>query len=136
MTAAAAALQKGVFGALSGDAPLAALLGGAKVFDGVPAGTAFPYVSFGRASVFDWSTATEGGAEVLFSLHVWSQAKGAREAQAIMERVGARLDAGLGALDGHRLINLRLVSSETRFDEKAPAQRGTLRFRAVLEPEV
>lgn len=135
MTAAAAALQRSVFQALSGDAALGLLLGGAKVFDGAPTGTPLPYVSFGRASAFDWSTTTEEGTEVLFSLHVWSRGKGAKEAQAIMERVGARLRAGLGALDGHRLINLRLVSGETRFDEKAGVEQGTMRFRAVLEPQ-
>ena len=133
MTAATSALQKGVFASLAGDPALLALLGGARIFDGPPANTPFPYVTFGRTSVFDWSTGTEDGTEQLFSLHVWSRAKGRKEALEIMARIEARLEEGLGALDGWHLVNLRLEFSETRFDEDLSVQHGLLRFRAVLE---
>lgn len=133
MTAPAQALQKAVFSALSGDAPLVALLGGPRLFDGAPTGTPFPYVTFGRTSVYDWSTDSDNGTEQLFSLHVWSRAKGRKEALAIMERIEARVGAGLGALEGHHLVNLRLEFSETRFDEDLSVQHGLMRYRAVLE---
>jgi hypothetical protein len=130
---AAGALRKGVWAALSGDAALGALLGGVKVFDGAPAGTALPYVTFGRSASFDWSTATEKGTEVLFTLHAWARGAGRRGVEAIVERVAGRLEAGLDALDGHRLVNLRLEAVETNFEEDAAVQHGALRFRAVLE---
>lgn len=133
MTAPAGALQRAVFQALDGDAALVALMGGQRVFDGAPAGTSFPYLTFGRTSVYDWSTDTERGTEQLFSLHVWSRAKGRRETQDIMERIETRLAEGLEALDGHHLVNLRLEFSETRFDEDLSVQHGLMRFRAVLE---
>ena len=73
---AAAELQKAVFAALGGDAALLALMGAGKIIDHAPANVPFPYISFGRASVFDWSTSTETGSEHLLTLHVWSKAKG------------------------------------------------------------
>lgn len=133
MTQAAQALQKAVFTALAGDAALVALLGGARVFDGAPTGTPFPYITFGRTSVYDWSTDTDSGTEQLFTLHVWSRERGRKQAQAIMERVRDRLAETLGALEAHRLVNLRLEFSEMRFDEDLSVQHGLLRFRAVLE---
>ena len=48
-------LQKAVFEALAGDAALAALIG-TRIFDHAPANVAFPYVTFGRTSIYDWST--------------------------------------------------------------------------------
>src|SRR5690606_31296217 len=80
MTDAAADLQKALFAALAGDAALVSALGGAKVFDHAPAHVAFPYVTFGRTSVHDWSTDAERGAEHLVTLHVWSKARGRMEA--------------------------------------------------------
>ena len=91
MTAAAADLQKALFSALTGDAALVSALGGAKVFDHAPAHAAFPYVTFGRTSVYDWSTGTESGAEQLLTLHVWSKARGRKETLDIMNKL-ARQD--------------------------------------------
>ena len=133
MTAAAADLQKALFEALNGDAALVAALGGAKVLDHAPANVAFPYITFGRTSVYDWSTSTESGTEQLFTLHVWSKAKGKAEALAVMEIVRRRLDAGALALDGRHLVNLTFEFAEARFDEDLSVYHGLLRYRAVME---
>jgi hypothetical protein len=117
---AAIALQKAIFAALSGDAALAASVGGARIYDHVPANAAFPYITFGRLSRSDWSTASEDGAEHMFTLHVWSKARGKSQAAAIMERVRVLLhDADL---------------ADIRFDDDHDVYRGAMRFRAVTEP--
>jgi hypothetical protein len=133
MTAATADLQKAIFTALLADTGLVAVLGGGKVFDHAPASVAFPYVTLGRASVYDWSTATEPGTEQLLTLHVWSKARGKKEALDIMERVRLVLDGAPLDLDGHQLIDLRLVYSEARYDDDIDVYHGQLRFRAVTE---
>lgn len=133
MTAAAAELQRAIFGALTGDAELRAALGGPRVYDHAPANVAFPYVTFGRTSVFDWSTSTENGTEHLFTLHVWSKAKGKEEVHALMERVRAILHDGTPALAGFSLVNLRLEFVEARFNDDLAVYHGMLRFRATLE---
>ena len=76
---------KAIFETLKGEAALTALLGSAKIYDHAPANVSFPYITFGRTSIYDWSTGTEIGTEQLFTLHVWSKAKGKKETLDIME---------------------------------------------------
>ena len=134
MTAPAAEVQKAIHAALSGDAGVLALLGGARVYDHAPPNVPFPYITFGRTSIYDWSTGTESGTEQLLTLHVWSKGKGKKEAHALVDAVGERLNDADLALDGHTLVNLRLEFSEVRFDEDQSVHHGLLRFRAVTEP--
>ncbi|MFN4272140.1 MAG: DUF3168 domain-containing protein [Aliihoeflea sp.] len=130
---AAIELQKAVFAALAGDAALAALLGGSKIYDHAPAGVAFPYLTFGRISVFDWSVDGGAGVELLFSLNAWSKARGKSEALAIVERTRALLhEAGL-ELEGHRLVNLRAERAEAGFVDDIDTHHARLSFRAVVE---
>jgi hypothetical protein len=133
MTAAAADLQKALFGALAGNTALVSVLGGAKIFDHAPASVAFPYVTFGRTSVYDWSTSTESGTEQLLTLHVWSKARGKKETLDIMECVRAAFDQAPLDLDDHHLVNLRLNYSEAHYDDDLDVHHGLLRFRAVTE---
>lgn len=133
MTAPASELQKAIFDALKGDAALTALLGGAKIHDQAPANVAFPYITFGRTSIYDWSTGTESGTEQLFTLHVWSKAKGKKEALDIMERAKALLHDQALALDEHALVNCRLEFADARHDDDLSVYHGLLRFRAVVE---
>lgn len=133
MTASAVDLQKALFATLSGDNELVALLGGAKIFDHAPADVRFPYLTFGRTSIYDWSTSTEAGSEQLFTLHIWSKAKGRKEVLGIMEIVKARLDDAALSLDGHHLVNLRFEFGEASYDDDLSVHQCLLRFRAVTE---
>ena len=128
----AAELQKAIFEALAANGALAALVG-TRVFDHAPANAAFPYITFGRTSLYDWSTGTESGTEQLFTLHVWSKAKGKKEALEIMDLARATLHDAALELEGHNLVNLRLEFSEARYDDRNEAHHGLLRFRAVVE---
>lgn len=134
MTSAAIELQKAVFAALSGNASLTAALGGSRIHDHAPANVAFPYITFGRTTVHDWSTGTEDGCEHIFTLHVWSKAKGKSQALEIMDIAGTALHDAELALDGHRLVNLRREFEEARYDDDLAVHHGLVRFRAVTEP--
>jgi len=136
MTSPAVDLQKAIHGLLTADAALVARLGGQKVFDATPPNAAFPYVSFGRTSMYDWSTGTESGTEQLFTIHVWSKAKGKTETLEIMETIRQLVDAAPPELEGHALVNLQLEFAEVRFDDDISVHHGLLRFRAVTEPQI
>ncbi|RWQ04590.1 DUF3168 domain-containing protein [Mesorhizobium sp.] len=133
MTAPAAALQKALFQALDADGSLSAALGGAKLFDHVPENIPFPYVAFGRTSVYDWVTGREKDAEQLFTLHFWSKSEARKEVLDVMDMVSARLQDAALALDEHHRVNLRLEFTEVRYDEDLSACHGLLRFLAVTE---
>jgi hypothetical protein len=133
MTSAAAELQTAIFSALSNDSALVAELGGSRIYDQAPASVAFPYITFGRTSVYDWSTGTESGTEQLFTLHIWSKARGKKEVLEVMELARQRLDNAALPLSGHHLVNLRLEFAEARYDDDLAVHHGLLRFRAVTE---
>ena len=129
----AAELQKAIFETLGANAALTEVVG-TRIFDHAPANAAFPYITFGRTSVYDWSTGTESGTEQLFTLHAWSKSKGKKEVLEIMELARETLHDAPLDLDGHRLVNLRLEFSEARYDDRNEGHHGLLRFRAVTEP--
>jgi Protein of unknown function (DUF3168) len=132
MTAAVAELQKAIFAALGDAAPVVDKVGG-RIHDQAPAAVQFPYVTFGRTSLYDWSTGTESGTEQLFTLHIWSKAKGKKETLDIMEAIRARLDHARLPLDTQHLVDLTLEFAEARHDDDLSVHHGLLRFRAITE---
>jgi hypothetical protein len=134
MTTAAVALRAAIYDALVADAPLTTLLGGPKVYDEVPRAAVFPYVTLGEAEISDWSTATEGGAEVQLTLHAWSRQGGHREAHEIAGALLQALDDAPLSLTDHRLVNLRFATADIRREADGRTYRALLRFRAVTEP--
>ena len=133
MAAAAVELQKVIFAALRGDAAISAVVGN-RIHDHAPANVRFPYLTFGRSSAYDWSTGTEIGTEHLFSIHVWSKARGKTETLELMGRVEELLRDGKLVPQGHHLVNLTPNFAESRFDEELSLYHGLLRYRAVTEP--
>ncbi len=134
MTAASWAVQRALHAALTTSPSVLAVLGGPRIYDDVPRGAAYPYMSFGLSTVRDWSTGNEDSDEHVVTLHVWSQAPGRQEAQEIIAVVRAALHDQSLALTGHRLINLRHEFSDTRREADAETFHGIVRFRAVTEP--
>lgn len=134
MTSATLELQKAVFDTLTANETLVGLLGEARIYDHAPANVAFPYITFGRTTGFDWSTSTEDGSEHIFTVHVWSKERGKSETLAIIEAARAALSAGSLSLEWHSLVNLQREFEEVRYDEDLQLYHGLLRFRAVTEP--
>lgn len=128
-------LQQSIFAALSADAALTALIGAGRVFDDVPQATQLPYVTLGPVTAQDWSTGTEPGTEHLISVHVWSDARGKKQAHAILAAIRAALHDRPLTVAGHNLINLRHERSDTRQNADGEAIHAIARFRAVTEPE-
>lgn len=133
MISAALELQRAVFAALSGDTELVAVLGAGRIHDHAPANLAFPYITFGRSSVYDWSTGTEDGNEHIFTLHVWSKADGKTQALEIMAHARRVLHDTNLAMTEHRLVNLREEFEEARYNDDHAVYHGVLRFRATTE---
>ncbi|WP_245454190.1 DUF3168 domain-containing protein [Aquabacter cavernae] len=131
---AALALRQALYARLASDAPLLALLGGARVYDGAPSDAAFPFVTLGEALVSDGAVMPEGGTEQSLMLHAYSRAGGRREGFAIAAAVQQALHDAPLALSGHRLANLRATTAEVRRDGDGRTYHAVIRFRAVTEP--
>ena len=133
MSSPARALQEAVFTALAADLTLQDLLGGAHVHDGAPRNAAAPYVHLGEVNARDWSTATDEGADISFAVVAWSRLAGRSQALAIADQVRAVLHGAPLPLDGHRLVNLRHLATESARAEKPEGRRAVVRFRAKVE---
>jgi hypothetical protein len=128
----AQALTEAMRAALLAHAPLSALLGGGHVHEERPRGGREPMVLFETIETRDWSTADQKAHEHFVVLAVRTNSRSRRLAQQILDEIEAVLDgAGLN-LDGHRLVNLRIVFwSVVRQGETFGAN---VRFRAATEP--
>ena len=101
----------------------------------MPQGTPLPYVTLGPVTAQDWSTGSEDGTEHLVTVHVWSGARGKKQAHEILGAIRAALhDQPLELLPAIASINLRHEHSEVRRDPDGETIHGTARFRAVTEP--
>ncbi len=92
-----------------------------------------PSSTIGRATVSDWSTGTEEGAEHRLTLDVWSRQRGMSEAHAIAGAIRAALNDAALTLDGHALVNLRFETADIARDPDGITVHGVVRFRAVTE---
>lgn len=133
MTSAALELQKALFARLHENSELAGLMIGVRLYDQAPANAKFPYLTFGRTSVYDWSTDTESGSEHLVTLHAWSKERGKSQCHDLIEAVRAALDDAALALPGHALVRLRAEYSEVRYEDDTDVHHGLIRFRALTE---
>ena len=131
MPTATTALRAAIHAALTEDAALTALLGGPKVYDEVPPGAAFPYVTLGETRLADASTATEAGFEHQLTLHAWSRQGGHREAHEIAGALLQALDDAPLALAGHELVTLRFALADIRREPDGRTYHALVRFRAL-----
>jgi hypothetical protein len=134
MPSATFALQKAIHLALTNAPTVTTQLGGPRIYDHVPRGQPYPYVTFAQTSDRDWSTGTEAGSEHTVTLHVWTEAAGRKQALAILDAIATALHDAPLSLDGHRLINLRREFTDATRLDADDAYRGLLRLRAVTEP--
>ncbi len=134
MSTAAAALRAAVHAALAADASLAALLGGAKVYDEPPKSVVFPYVTLGDARTVALAPPDERTEEHQLTLHAWSRQGGHREAHLVAGALVQALDDAALTLSGHQLINLRLALADIRREADGRTYHALVRFRAVTEP--
>ena len=126
------ALRKAIRAYLLADAGFSAAFG-QKLYDEAPRGTEPPYALFAEAQLRDWSADLSPGAEQLFTIGVTSTMRGLSESLELAQRIADLLDEAALSLEGHRLIDLRFHSMETRREQSGRFARVNLRFRATTE---
>jgi len=132
---AAGALQKAVFQALSADAALAALVGGA-IFDAPPQGSVPPvYVSLGPEVVRDRSDQATGGARHDFTVSVVTDADGFMGAKTVAAAVSDVLAAEIPALERGALVALFFLKARAAREAAGTVRRIDLTFRALVDDD-
>lgn len=123
-------LQQSVYQTLSNDGTLSALIQG--VFDHVPQGSAYPFVTIGECVVRDFSNAEKQGTENRLSIHVFSRGQGRREASLIMERICTLLNNTALSVTGQALVSSHFTASGITLSDDGATYQGTLQFTVRL----
>jgi hypothetical protein len=129
---AASVLQTAIYTALTTAPPISA-----PVYDEVPQGTVLSkYVVIGDTALErPWDTHDSEGSEQYPQLDIWSNAKGAREAQLIMEEIDARLHNVLLALSAGQTVLLQRDLARVFKDQPVAGEtwrHGILRYRVLV----
>jgi hypothetical protein len=127
-----AALQKAIFAALTTSPAIA----GGRVYDRVPAGPTFPYVSIGDEQVLDDGDTCSDGWEVTSDVHVWSRpAAGSKaEVKDLAAAIVPRLAVTTISVTGFRVLIAELETSRVFRDPDGITEHAVLTFRHVLSP--
>jgi hypothetical protein len=132
MTSPANELMTAIQTRLTADAALVALIGPGGLSDRRVNRLDLPVVVAGSVETRDFSTATEPGAEIIFTLEAWS-GEGRRAAEAIAEALRNLLDGADLALSGRHLVNLRHRRTVSHREPKTTFFVAEASFRAVVE---
>jgi len=130
MATAVRPLQTAVYGKLTGHAPLVALVSG--VYDEVPEGTAYPYVSFGSIIETASDAHDRQGLETFLTLHVWSDYPGNGEAADIFAALDAALDRQPLSVSGFTDVSIAHVSHEFVKDPDPAIRHVNAQYRVWL----
>ncbi|MFB9149628.1 DUF3168 domain-containing protein [Roseovarius ramblicola] len=131
----AAPLQAAIWQRLSGDAALAALVGGA-IYDAAPQG-AVPdlYVALGPEEARGRGDGTGAGAEHRVTVSVVSAAAGFLAAKRTAGAVSDALEGAALGLDRGRLVSLNFLRARARRSRDAQRRRIDLTFRARVDDD-
>lgn len=130
-------LQEAVYGTLTADATLTALVGD-RIYDAPPHFAADeapgePWMTLGDERVDDWSTKDGAGAVHVLTIAVHAPARGFAEAKKVAGAVcDALLDAAPAPARGH-VVHIGFVSGRTRRSDNDLMRRIELRFRVLIE---
>lgn len=127
------AVQAAIYDLLSGDAALAALIGGA-IHDDLPAGAVTgTYLIIGTGEVRDRSHQTGAMAEHRITISVVSDAEGFRTAKEVAGVVSEALVDARPVLTRGRVIGTTFFRARARRDRRSGARRIDMTFRVLVE---
>lgn len=121
--------QTAIYERLSKDANLSAAISG--VFDFVPEGQPYPYVTLGEDTATDTSTFSTVGQEVTATLHTWSQYKGFSEVKNLHSLVLKAMTSPL-VVNGWTCSFLMVDLESSIRDTDGITRHGIIRLRYVL----
>lgn len=121
------ALQAAIYTRLSGYA------GMPTVYDDVPENAAYPYIAIGEDTFVPWDTDDSVGTECTITLHVWSTARGKREAKAILGLMYDALHRYNLQVEGYEMLTLEFDFADVILDADGLTRHGVARYRTFLE---
>jgi len=125
-------LQGAIVARLKADAIVASLING-RIYDSVPVGAAFPYVSIGPVDSNEDDADCITGLEVAQQIDCWSRATGFPECKKLVDAVRAALHGYEPDLASNAVVFFEHRSSRITRDPDGITSHGILGFEAAIE---
>lgn len=122
------AIQQAIFTRLKNYAPLTV-----PVYDDVPQGADFPYVSIGDDTLIPFDQDACLGAEATVTLHTWSRERGRKQTKMIQGVLYDALHRYALQVDGSHTVDCLWEMSESFLDPDGHTRHGVSRFRVLLQ---
>ena len=127
-------VQGAVTAALAGDATTTGLIGSPpRLFDHVPPGAAFPYVTFGPVQIQPYDDMTDIGFEQIITLDIWSRYRGGLELKNIMQALYNVLHRATLSLSSGVPIVCELHSADLAPLSDGLTYHAALRFTVITQ---
>jgi len=123
-------LQQAIYAAL-----VAGSIAGGRIYDRVPAGAMFPYVTIGDEQVLDDGSECMDAWEVISDVHVWSRPDGGSklELKALVAEIVPRLATTL-TVSGFRTVVGDMQTVRSFRDPDGLTEHAVLSFRFLIDP--
>ncbi|MDE1901663.1 MAG: DUF3168 domain-containing protein [Alphaproteobacteria bacterium] len=134
MTDALFAVQQAVIAALAADAGVQGVLGATPaLYDHVPPGAAFPYVTYGASHILPHDAKTETGFEQIVTLDIWSRYRGGMEARAIFAALYAALHRAVLTVTDQVFLSCEFHSGDIALDSDGLTTHAAARFSIITQ---
>ena len=120
-----------IYNRLTGDTALNNDVTG--VYDHVPEGTTFPYVTIGTVTVSRWGAHDRFGARSTVTLHAWSTVLGRQETTTIVGHLMRLFDHQPLVIDGHSTVAVRHEQTITMRETDPDVRHAAVRFALTTE---
>lgn len=124
--------QTYIYALLTGDADLTAIVG-SRVYDNVPEGAEFPYISFGPHDVIEDDADCITAGEHNLQLDVWSRTVGSLQTKEIVSKIKSILHDHDGEMLVNALASLRVENRRIFRDPDGKTTHGILNITALIE---
>ena len=103
------------------------------VYDHVPEGTAFPYITIGNVTVSRWGAHDRFGARSTVTVHVWSAFLGREEVSRLVDHLMRLLDHQPLTIDGHATVSVRHEQTVMLRQTDPDVRHAAVRFAVTTE---
>lgn len=106
-----------------------------RIYDRVPEGVTFPYVTIGDEQVIDDGNSCDDGWNLYADVHVWSRPDAGSKAE-VKTLAAAVVTAvkGITSISEHTLIELQHDRSLFRRERDGMTEHAVITFRAIVGP--
>lgn len=92
----------------------------------------FPFIQIGDDIVSTFPTDDSSNIEAVVRLHVWSVARGSKQAKEILDLIRADLDRAEISVTGFSLISIDPIQSFVVLDPDGKTRHGVIEFRLII----